>query len=71
MANASIDPNVNESDAIQTLEHRATLIPGFERTHHILFMKGEPSRETWRKADNRQDLSIITLADVYTDIAEQ
>lgn len=61
----------NESDAIQTLEHRATLIPGFERTHHILFMKGEPSRETWRKADNRQDLSIITLADVYTDIAEQ
>ena len=34
-------------------------------------MKGEPSRETWRKADNRQDLSIITLADVYTDIAEQ
>lgn len=61
----------NESEAIQTLEHRASLIPGFKRTHHLLFMKGEPSSETMRKANNRPNLSIVTLSDIYRGIAEQ
>lgn len=61
----------NESEAIQTLEHRATLIPGFKQTHHVLFMKGEPSSETSRKAGDRLDLSIVTLADIYLDVTEQ
>lgn len=34
-------------------------------------MKGEPSIETARKAGDRLDLSIVTLADIYLDVTEQ
>lgn len=60
----------NESETIQTLEHRAKLIPGFKRTHHVLFMKGAPSTETARKTRERDDLRIVTLAQMYGGAAE-
>ena len=60
----------NESETIQTLEPRAKLIPGFKRTHHVIFMKGEPSAETVRKARERDDLRIVTLAQMYGRAAE-
>ena len=58
----------DESEALKTLEHRATLIPGFKRTHHTLFMKGTPSAETMRKVSGREDFSIVTLGQIYQDV---
>ena len=58
----------DESEAIATLEHRATLGSGDERVHYALFMKGKPSEGTSRKARERDDLDVVTLEDIYRNV---
>ena len=59
----------DESGTIATLEHRATLIPGYSHVHFSLFMKGHPSQGTAQKAAARSDLDIVTLDDIYDGIS--
>lgn len=58
----------NESDAIKTLEHRASLISGYKQSYLALFMKTDPTKETAQKAACRKDLEIIRLKDMYTNM---
>lgn len=58
----------NETAAIETLEHRATLLRGFTRCYHVLFTKADVSEATRAKAEARDDLRIITVADLYREL---
>lgn len=58
----------NESDAIQTLEHRSTLLRGFTRTHLVLFSKRDVSAATRQKASQRNDLRLVSANDLYAGL---
>ncbi len=55
----------DETAAIEALEHRSLLLRGFSKRHLALFTKGKVSAGTYAKAEARDDLSIVTLADLY------
>lgn len=56
----------NETEAVKTLERRACLLGDYDKVDHVLFMKGDPSPETARKAAERDDLEIVTAEDLYS-----
>ena len=56
----------NETEAVKTLERRARLLGDYDKVDHVLFMKGDPSPETARKAAERDDLEIVTAEDLYS-----
>ncbi|MEE8717061.1 MAG: ATP-binding protein [Coriobacteriales bacterium] len=57
----------DETAAIEALEHRATLLRGFARCYHVLFAKNDVSVGTREKAAKRDDLSVVTVADLYRE----
>ncbi|WP_130811175.1 ATP-binding protein [Olsenella sp. Marseille-P4559] len=58
----------NESDAIKTLDHRSTLLRGFNRTHLVLFSKRSVSPATQQKASERDDLRLVSASDLYAEL---
>ena len=55
----------DESDAIRTLEHRATLVDGpWDERHYYLFTKREVSEGTREKARARDDLHVVTVEEM-------
>lgn len=60
--------SLNETEAIATLEHRSALIRGFDRRTYALFTKHPTSEATRAKASQRDDLTLITLTDLFEDL---
>lgn len=58
----------DESKALETLQHRSGLIPGYRHVRLALFTKEKSSRGTLDKAAKRKDLDIVTLEDIYEDV---
>lgn len=54
----------DETDAIETLEHRAGIIAKSARRHYVLFTKRPVSDGTRKKAADRGDLQIVTADDL-------
>ncbi len=60
----------DETAAIESLEHRSTLLKGFSRRHFFLFTREAVSGKTQEKAQARQDLRLVTLGDLYAGLEE-
>lgn len=56
----------NETETIETLEHRAGLINGFKRYHLALFSKNPASDATKRKYEG--DVMFVSANDLYQDL---
>ena len=58
----------DESEAIQTLEERSDLLSGFTKRYFALFSKKPASRGTVAKAEERDDLKLVSVQDLYTEL---
>lgn len=59
----------DETTALEALEHRATLLRGFTRCHHVLFTKRGVSEGTSARVAARDDLQIVTSVDLYRELS--
>ena len=59
---------LDESEAIKTLEERSDLLSGFTRKHFILFTKETASSGTKAKAKKRGDLLLVSAKDLYAEL---
>ena len=58
----------DETEAIQTLEHRASLVPGsWEMRYLWLFCKRDVSAGTLRKESSRDDLRVVTVDEMLRE----
>ena len=55
----------NESKAIELLEHRATLVKGYEHRSFCLFTRNPASEAARKKAESRLDLKLVSVADMF------
>lgn len=59
---------LDESTAIQTLESRSELLRGYSKRYLALFTKKPASAGTRAKAENRDDLLLVSTADLYAEL---
>lgn len=57
----------DESKALEMLEHRATLIKGFERRSYCLFTKNPANEVVQKKAESRLDLELVSVKDMFPE----
>lgn len=55
----------NETEAIETLAHRAAILDGFSQRWLMLFMKRQASSGTIEKVGKRADVQIVTVEQMY------
>ena len=55
----------NETEAIETLEHRAALVSGFKEKTYALFSKHPVSTTTKRKYSKRSDILLVSAKDLF------
>ena len=58
----------NETKAIELLERRSSLVPGYDKRFSYLFSKKPVAEATMEKARQRADLTILTAADLFLDL---
>lgn len=58
----------DESAAIRTLEERSDLLGGFTKRHFVLFTKEPASAGTRSKAEERDDLLLVSAKDLYAEL---
>ena len=57
----------NESKAIELLEHRASLVKGYEHRSFCLFAKNPASEAARKKAESRSDLELVSVNDMFPE----
>ena len=57
----------NESKAIELLEHRATLVKGYEHRSFCIFTKNPASEAARKKAESRSDLELVSVNDMFPE----
>ena len=57
----------NESKAIELLEHRASLVKGYEHRSFCLFTKNPASEAARKKAESRSDLGLVSVNDMFPE----
>ncbi len=58
----------NETEALEKLESRSTLIKGYDRRHLALFAKEPVGTATARKANGRDDLMLVSVRDLFENL---
>ena len=55
----------NESKALDALQYRSSLVKGYTNQSYMLFMKKAASEATLLKASQREDLRVVSVAEMF------